>query len=85
MVRHGGYTTVFFVERQETAEEAAQTILGWPESGGLWALRARDVDRLPRDAWRLYMALTMEERCRIILDFGAICYYNESTPQAELA
>ena len=68
------YFKVLLRERDQTSEEAAELIFGWPSSGDVWLLRASSDRALPKDLGRLHMALDMEERCHIIEEDGGLFY-----------
>ena len=54
-----------------TDEELRTVWLGWPKEGGLLVLQFEQ-DEKPDEIGRLRMAVTMEERCKILKErFGA--------------
>ncbi|TVY84132.1 hypothetical protein LSUE1_G002189 [Lachnellula suecica] len=64
--------------RPISANEREALLLGWPENGGVWVMRADnwyDLGVAP-GSWRLSNAHTMEERCRAMEMSGAIFYAN---------
>ena len=49
-----------------TAEERNVQVFGWPQNGGLLVLERESEELMPEDIGRLMMAITMEERCRLL-------------------
>ena len=61
--------------REPTELEARVLVLGWPEdSGGVWLLTYESEMARPRDFGKLQLAMDMNERCRMMQDFGATYY-----------
>jgi hypothetical protein len=48
--------------------------IGWPSTGGVWALRNPSIEESERGVAAIYNALTMEERCKIIEELGGTFY-----------
>ncbi|KAL8707360.1 MAG: hypothetical protein Q9225_007767 [Loekoesia sp. 1 TL-2023] len=66
--------------RERTALESRQLIFGWPTNGeGVWFLRYDNVRELPEDFGKVYMAVDMDERCRVMKQYGATFYADPET------
>ena len=58
--------------REPTEEEEKVMVYGWPTNGvGVWVLRFKNTEQLPRDFGRINLALNMEEKIQIMREFGA--------------
>lgn len=57
-----------------TPEEEQDLVFEWPEQGGVWLLVFENARAWPRDFGRIHMAHNMEERCRIIEEYGGTFY-----------
>ncbi|KAK1140610.1 hypothetical protein N8T08_010248 [Aspergillus melleus] len=58
--------------RDMTEEEETVLEFGWPTDGvGAWVLRFASEDQLPRDFGRLRLAMDMEEKLQIMIEYGA--------------
>ncbi|KAE8312792.1 hypothetical protein BDV41DRAFT_538063 [Aspergillus transmontanensis] len=58
--------------REPTEEEEKVIVYGWPTDGvGVWILRFKNSEQLPRDFGRINLAINMEEKIQIMRDFGA--------------
>lgn len=47
---------------------------GWPAQGGVWALNTTLIGASYMGAGRIHIAITMEERCKMMEDLGAVFY-----------
>lgn len=63
-------------ESQPTEEELKIVWLGWPEEGGLLVLEFENMET-PDDIGRLRMAVSMEERCRIMRESFDAKYFED--------
>ncbi|KAL1875202.1 hypothetical protein Daus18300_003273 [Diaporthe australafricana] len=54
------------------------TYFGWPAHGGVWVLNTTIIGASEVGAGRIHIAVTMEERCRIMQALGAVYY---ATPE----
>lgn len=70
------YTNMLMGARQWSPVESAVVVYGWPSTGGVWVLRFEERWKLPRDFGKIHMALTMDERCRVIEGYGGTFYPN---------
>ncbi|KAE8402232.1 hypothetical protein BDV37DRAFT_252750, partial [Aspergillus pseudonomiae] len=53
-------------------EEEKVMVYGWPTDGvGVWILRFKNTEELPRDFGRINLAMNMEEKIQIMREFGA--------------
>lgn len=69
------YNDVLLGARERTESESRVLVFGWPEDGkGVWVLRYEREVATPRDFGRLQLAMNMNERCRMMQDFGATFY-----------
>lgn len=50
------------------------TYFGWPAQGGVWVLNTTYIGASDIGAGRIHIAITMEERCKIMEDLGAEYY-----------
>ncbi|KNG81759.1 fungal specific transcription factor [Aspergillus nomiae NRRL 13137] len=58
--------------REITEEEEKVIVYGWPTDGvGVWVLRFKSVEQLPRDFGRISLAMNMEEKIQIMREYGA--------------
>ncbi|KAL2794887.1 hypothetical protein BJX66DRAFT_186562 [Aspergillus keveii] len=58
--------------KDATAEEKKVLVFGWPADGvGVWVLRFESYGQVPRDFGRMHYAVDMEERIRIMREYGA--------------
>lgn len=58
--------------RDATEEEKKVVVFGWPMDGvGVWVLRFTSARQLPRDFGRIAFAMNMEEKIRIMKEYGA--------------
>lgn len=65
--------------RPTSATEKEAIILGWPEDGGVWVLKATSWGGFGVEEngfWRFLNAHTMEERCKAMEMIGAMYYEN---------
>lgn len=69
--------------RTRTALQQRVLIFGWPTTGGVWVLRFEDEDAVPRDLGRLALALNMDEKVRVMRQYGAR-YYGDPDSVSEL-
>ena len=61
--------------RQKTELEKRVLVFGWPSEGlGVWVLRFEDEMEVPRDFGRLSLAVDMDERVRVMKEYGAVFY-----------
>ena len=70
------YTDVLLGMRERSPVESSEIVFGWPSAGGVWVLRLDDREKLPKDFGKIHMALTMDERCRVIEGYGGTFYLN---------
>ena len=70
------YTDVLLGMRERSPVESSEIVSGWPSTGGVWVLRLDDREKLPKDFGKIHMALTMDERCRVIESYGGTFYLN---------
>ncbi|KAI9785863.1 MAG: hypothetical protein M1816_008190 [Peltula sp. TS41687] len=68
------YVDVLPGGRSKTAEEERELVLGWPQEGGVWVLELESESKRPTDLGRIHMALNMEERCRVIKEYGGVFF-----------
>lgn len=64
------------------------TYFGWPADGqgGVWALNTTLYGASEMGAGRIHIAITMEERCKIMEELGAVYYANpEDCPLLDLS
>jgi hypothetical protein len=55
-----------------TEEEKKVLVFGWPVDGvGVWVLRFESYGQVPRDFGGMHYAVDMEERIRIMREYGA--------------
>lgn len=52
------------------------TYFGWPAKGGVWVLSTTAAGASQMGAGRIHIAVTMEERCKIMESLGAVYYGN---------
>lgn len=64
------YIEATFDFRERTAKEEEELVLGWPQEGGVWVLFIANERARPKDFGRIHMAHNMEERCRVIEEYG---------------
>jgi hypothetical protein len=58
--------------RKMTEKEKKVLVFGWPADGvGVWVLRYASEREVPRDFGRVSFAISMEERIRIMREYGA--------------
>ncbi|GAB1200784.1 hypothetical protein APSETT444_010163 [Aspergillus pseudonomiae] len=70
--------------REITEEEEKVIVYGWPTDGvGVWVLRFKSVEQLPRDFGRISLAMNMEEKIQIMREYGAT-FVEDVTPVEEL-
>ena len=63
--------------RERTELEKRVLVFGWPSDGvGVWMLRFATEIELPRDFGRLGMAISMDERVKVMKEYGAVFYKN---------
>ncbi|KAF4629326.1 hypothetical protein G7Y89_g8821 [Cudoniella acicularis] len=62
--------------RPISAKEREALLLGWPEDGGVWVMKATNQYNFGGEpgSWRLRNAYTMEERCKAVEMSGALYY-----------
>lgn len=61
--------------RERIGLEMRVLVLGWPTDGvGVWVLRFRSERELPRDFGRVGLAVSMDERVRVMREYGALFY-----------
>jgi hypothetical protein len=61
--------------RERTALESRHLIFGWPTNGeGVWFLKYDNEREVPKDFGKVSMAINMDERCRVMKDYGATFY-----------
>ena len=69
------YNDVLLGVRERTELEARVLVFGWPEDGkGVWVLKYESEIATPRHFGKLSLAISMNERCRMMQDFGATFY-----------
>lgn len=69
------YNDVLLGVRERTELEARVLVFGWPEeSTGVWLLSYESEMAKPRDFGKLQLAIDMNERCRMMQEFGATYY-----------
>jgi hypothetical protein len=62
------------------------TYFGWPAQGGVWVLNTTIGRGAEMGAGRIHIAITMEERCKIMEDLGAVYYAKpEDCPLLDLS
>lgn len=62
------------------------TYFGWPAQGGVWALNTTIIGASQMGAGRIHLAITMDERCKIMEDLGAVYYARpEDCPLLDLS
>lgn len=66
------YTDVLLGMRERSSVESYEMVFGWPSTGGVWVLRLDDREKLPKDCGKVHMALTMDERCWVIEEYGCL-------------
>ena len=58
--------------RENTEEEEKIMVYGWPTDGvGMWVLRFKSTDKLPKGFGRVSFAMNMEEKIQIMREYGA--------------
>ncbi|KAL7934090.1 hypothetical protein V8C35DRAFT_280401 [Trichoderma chlorosporum] len=57
-----------------SARDEGALYVGWPASGGVWALYTDEWDALKKGYGVIYNALTMEEQCEMIKELGGTFY-----------
>jgi hypothetical protein len=71
---------------QSWPHEKPVAYFGWPAKGGVWALNMTLISAGQMGAGKIYGATTMEERCKILEDLGAVHYANpEDCPFLDLS
>ena len=71
-------------ERERTELEKRVVVFGWPSDGvGVWMLRFKSENELPRDFGRLGMVFSMDERVKVMKEYGAT-FYNDLNEAEEL-
>ena len=68
------YINVLLGLRERTPLEHSELVVGWPASGGAWILRFENAKQRPKDFGKIKMALNMEERCRVVEEYGGTFY-----------
>jgi len=69
------YINVLLGLREKTELEDRQWMFGWPTSGeGVWVLRYETKRDVPRDFGKVHLAVDMDERCRVLREYGARYY-----------
>ena len=64
-------------ERERTELEKRVLIFGWPSDGvGVWMLRFASENELPKDFGRLGMVISMDEKVKVMREYGAPFYNN---------
>lgn len=59
---------------------------GWPARGGVWVLSTTIIGASQMGAGRIHIAVTMDERCKIMEDLGAVYYARpEDCPLLDLS
>lgn len=62
------------------------TYFGWPAQGGVWVLNTTIIGASQIGAGRIHIAITMDERCKIMEDLGAVYYAKpEDCPLLDLS
>ena len=62
-------------QRERIGLEKRVLVFGWPTDGvGVWVLRFGDQREVPRDFGRAFMAVSMDERVRVMKEYGALFY-----------
>ena len=62
-------------ERERTELEKRVLVFGWPGDGvGVWVLRFANEREVPRDFGRVGMAISMDERVKVMKEYGAVFY-----------
>lgn len=70
---------------EELELEKPALYFGWPAEGGVWVLNTTIFDATDMGSGRIHMAITMEERCKIMEELGAVYYAKpESCPLLDL-
>lgn len=64
----------FYLRDLESHRQIVMPIYGWPSSGGLLVLSFEKGEVMPSDVGRLRFARSMDERCEVMKDLGAIFY-----------
>ncbi|KAE8162974.1 hypothetical protein BDV40DRAFT_263931 [Aspergillus tamarii] len=63
---------VLICMRESTEEEEKIMVYGWPTDGvGVWVLRFKSTDKLPKGFGRVSFAMNMEEKIQIMREYGA--------------
>lgn len=61
--------------RERTELEKRVLVFGWPSDGvGVWVLRFASEREVPRDFGRVGMAISMDERVKVMKEYGAVFY-----------
>ncbi|EHK41988.1 hypothetical protein TRIATDRAFT_312517 [Trichoderma atroviride IMI 206040] len=70
------YDYEFFVDQYtgRPAQDKSALYIGWPASGGVWALSMDFWDAAEKGYGVIYNSLTMEEQCEMIEEFGGTFY-----------
>ena len=71
-------------DTEPTAEELRVVWFGWPKEGGLLVIQF-ERDERPDDIGRLRMAVTMEERCKLLTGRFGAKFYEDPALYDELA
>lgn len=70
--------------RERIGLEMRVLVFGWPTDGvGVWVLRFGSERELPRDFGRVGLAVNMDERIRVMKEYGAL-YYDDAGLVEEL-
>lgn len=68
--------------RGKTELESRQLVFGWPTNGkGVWVLRYENERAVPRDFGKVSLAVDMDERCRVMREYGARFYDPEGVEE----
>ena len=61
--------------KEKLGLERRVLIFGWPSNGvGVWILRFESENEVPKDFGRLRLAVSMDERVRVMMEYGALFY-----------
>ncbi len=61
--------------KERTELESQQLMCGWPTDGeGVWFLRYGNEREVPKDFGKVFLAIDMDERCRVMKHDGATFY-----------
>ena len=61
--------------QDKTEVQERRLVFGWPMCGhGVWVSRYESESALPRDFGRITLAIDMDERCRIMREYGGRIY-----------